>query len=43
MHGAYNIKFTKLSLHRADNYPKNISNTMREWYSAKRCLMILEL
>jgi len=34
---------TKLSLHKVDIYPKNISDRTHEWYSAKRALMVLEL
>lgn len=34
---------TKLSLHKADIYPKNISNKTHEWYSAKRGILVLEL
>ena len=35
-------KSTKLSLHKADTYPKNTSNRTHEWYSAKLSLMVLE-
>jgi len=34
---------TKLSLHKTDTYPKNISNRTHEWYSAKHGLMVVEL